>query len=316
LNRVTSLLAALAVVGCAHTPLEPVPAGATSAVELTDTPFFAQTIHQCGPAALATVLVDAGVETTPEQLAAQTYLPGRRGSLQLELVAAARRHRRVPYVIAPAASALFAELDAGHPVLVLQDLGVGPIHVWHYAVVVGYHRAPAEITLRSGTTRRLVMTYDDFARSWRKSGNWGFVALAPDVLPANAEASRYAESILPFETLGDAETARTAYATAATRWPDDPVALFGLAGAEHRLGDLSAAQASYERLLGLAPDNPIVLNNLAEVLIDRGCPHRAMELALAAQRGVTDDVLRAAVDDTLAKAAAAAPAADAADCAR
>ena len=75
--------------------------------------------------------------------------------MQLELIAAARRHQRIPYVLAPDAGAMFAELDAGHPVLVLQDLGVGPLHVWHYAVVIGYEDEPQQVVLRSGTTERL-----------------------------------------------------------------------------------------------------------------------------------------------------------------
>ncbi|MEO7385334.1 MAG: hypothetical protein ABIX37_00195, partial [Gammaproteobacteria bacterium] len=48
--------------------------------ELTGVPFFPQTIHQCGPAALATVLGASGVIATPDELAPLVYLPGRRGS--------------------------------------------------------------------------------------------------------------------------------------------------------------------------------------------------------------------------------------------
>ena len=36
--------------------------------ELTQVPFFPQTLHQCGPAALATVLGWSGVHATPEAL--------------------------------------------------------------------------------------------------------------------------------------------------------------------------------------------------------------------------------------------------------
>ena len=45
--------------------------------ELTQVPFFPQTIHQCGPAALATVLGWSGVPATPEELAPQVYIPDR-----------------------------------------------------------------------------------------------------------------------------------------------------------------------------------------------------------------------------------------------
>src|SRR5687767_12923769 len=64
---------------------------------LLDVPFHPQTDHDCGPAALATVLGASGVAITPEALIPQVYLPGRKGSLQLELVGASRRAGRIPY---------------------------------------------------------------------------------------------------------------------------------------------------------------------------------------------------------------------------
>ena len=57
---------------------------------------------------------------------------------QVELVAAIRRYGRVPYEIEPSLSSLTAELQAGRPVLVLQNLGIKIAPLWHYAVVVGY----------------------------------------------------------------------------------------------------------------------------------------------------------------------------------
>jgi hypothetical protein len=307
LNRLVGPIAlALALCACAHTPPITFPADIGTGIELTSTPFFAQETHQCGPAALAAMLGAAGVDTAPADLVPQTYLPGRHGSLQLELIASARRHQRIPYVLAPDARALFAELDAGHPVLVLQDLGVGPLHVWHYAVVIGYQREPQQVVLRSGVTERLVMPYADFVRTWRKSAHWAAVILASDALPATASADPYAESVVPLEALGHFDVARTAYATALSRWPDNLLALFGLANTEYRLGRLTAAEAAYERLLRLAPDNPVVLNNLAEVMLARGCPARAETYAQQAVELIAaGSPLEAAVADTKVKAVAA-----------
>jgi hypothetical protein len=292
----------VAVYGCARVPPVALPDGVGPGVELTGTPFFPQESHQCGPAALATVLVAAGVTVTPEQLVPQTYLPGRRGSLQVELVAAARTYRTIPYVIDGTLEALLAEIDARHPVLVLLDLGVGPIVVWHYAVVIGYSRDTQEIVLRSGGNKRLLMSVPLFMRSWQKGERWALVALTPGELPVTAEPSRYIESIVPLEALGDLAAAQTAYAAALSRWPDNELALFGAANASHRLGQLEAARRDYERLLVLAPDNPFVLNNLAEVLLDQGCPALAEGLVDAASSATGE--LAAALADTRAKAAA------------
>ncbi len=294
------------VCGCAHVARPGFPATTSAGVELTQTPFFSQQLHECGPAALATALGASGVDVAPADLVPQTYLPGRKGSLQLELIAAARRHHRVAYVLRPEPSALIAELDAGHPVVVLQDLGVGPLHVWHYAVVIGYRANEQQIVLRSGTSERLVSTYDDFLLSWRGGGYWGLVVLDSGTVPATADATTYVDSIVPLEALGDTETARAAYATALTRWPDSVVALFGLANTEHKLGHFPEAEQTYRRLLELSPDNAIVLNNLAEVMLDQGCAARALVYADAAlERVPAGSAVAAAVRDTRAQATAA-----------
>src|SRR5262249_47579541 len=67
-------------------------AGLPPARELVAVPFFPQSDYECGPAALATVMVAAGVKVTPEELVPEVYLPERKGSLQVEMLAAPRRH--------------------------------------------------------------------------------------------------------------------------------------------------------------------------------------------------------------------------------
>src|SRR5205823_8928965 len=103
--------------------------------ELTQVPFFPQDEYQCGPAALATALASSGVKVTPEELVPQVYIPERKGSLQVEMLAAARRHGLISYQLAPRLEDLLRELNAGTPVIVLQNLGIG--ESWHYAVAIG-----------------------------------------------------------------------------------------------------------------------------------------------------------------------------------
>jgi hypothetical protein len=167
-------------------------------VELANVPFHPQAAYQCGPAALATVLGAAGVERTPDNLRAAVFLPGRQGSLQAELLAATRRSGLLPYVIDPAPDALFAELAAGHPVLVLQDTG-WLVTRWHYAVVVGYDRPQGQLILRSGTTPRQVTSFASFDRSWARSGRWAFVAVKPQDLPAGATPERLVAAAVALE---------------------------------------------------------------------------------------------------------------------
>lgn len=96
------LLAALASAGCAtqarQLQAQP-PPGLPLQTELADTPFFPDDSYFCGPAALATSLSAAGLPARPEALVGQVFLPGREGSLQIEMLAAARRQGAVATLI-------------------------------------------------------------------------------------------------------------------------------------------------------------------------------------------------------------------------
>ena len=100
--RWSRLLPALFVLltGCASIPpsVSELPETAR-AIELEDTPFYPQERYQCGPAALTTVLVQSGAGASLEAIVDKVYLPGRQGSLQVELLAATRTEGRLPYVI-------------------------------------------------------------------------------------------------------------------------------------------------------------------------------------------------------------------------
>src|SRR6266850_2943910 len=142
-------------------------------VELTHVPFFPQDEYQCGPAALATVLANGGVKITPEELVPQVYLPERKGSLQIEMLAAARRHGMVSYQLAPRFSDVLREIAAGNPVIVLQNLGFKD--GWHYAVAVGYDYDWGKLYLRSGETKRRVMSFFVHEFTWMRGGYWAMV---------------------------------------------------------------------------------------------------------------------------------------------
>ncbi|MET0068574.1 MAG: PA2778 family cysteine peptidase [Candidatus Thiodiazotropha sp.] len=244
-------------------------------LELEATPFHAQKKYQCGPAALATLLEDSGVPVTAESLVPLVYLPEKRGSLQIEMVAVSRRYQRIPYVIRPDLDSLLAELQAGRPVLVLQNLGFTHFPVWHYAVVIGYSAERDEMILRSGVTRREALNAHRFLDTWKRSDHWAMVLLRPGDLPAVPDQLPYLKAVAALERSAPAESLIAAYRAALDHWPESSIALFGLAVAQHAKGDLAAAELSYRRLLEAEPDFIAAHNNLAEVLADRGCYREA-----------------------------------------
>ncbi len=273
----------LALAGCA--PLVPQtmalrtgwPAGVPQSAAIAGVPFFPQDDHQCGPAALATVLAYAGVAVTPQPLVAQVWLPGRQGSLQPELLAAARRHDRVPYVLAPRYADLLREVAAGHPVLVLQDIGALGTR-WHYAVVNGYDYPTGTVLLRSGTEPRRAMSFTAFERSWAPGGAWAVVTVAPDRIPATATEEAWTQAVVAMARVASPVAGATAYATLLRRWPENLPAAVGLANLLHARGDLAQAEAVLRTARGHHPRSAILANNLAQVLADAGRPREALAL--------------------------------------
>lgn len=212
------------------------PAGLPERIELGEVPFFPQKDYQCGPAALAMALAHLDIKFTLEDLINEVYLPARRGSLQIEMLAAPRRHGVVSYQLAARFEDLLREVAAGNPVIVLQDYGVWPFSIWHYAVVVGYDHPKGELLLRSGEKKRLIIPFAVLEYTWKESRYWAMVTVPPTRIPVTATESGYLAAVVPLERAGDARAARTAYATLLSRWPDNLAAQIGLANSHYALG--------------------------------------------------------------------------------
>lgn len=270
--------------GCATTPQTEAlrhapPPGIPPRVELTEVPFHPQETHQCGPASLAMALAAAGRPVSPDSLTPQVYLPDREGSLQVEMLAAARRQGRVAYVLTPSLGDLLAELAAGTPVIVLQNLGVSALPLWHYAVAVGYDLAREDIVLRSGRTQREVLSFTTFEHTWARGGHWAMLVLPPGRLPATAREQAYLDAVVALERAGQTQAAQEAYRTALSRWPRNLVARMGLGNTAAALGDWKAAEAAFRQA---ALDHPRAwepLNNLATVLAEQKRWKEALEAA-------------------------------------
>lgn len=267
-------------------------------LELTNTPFYPQQAYQCGPAALMTVLTASGVSTSLDALVEQVYLPARKGSLQSEMLAAARGAERVPYIIAPTLSSVIAELNAGRPVLILQNLSISWAPLWHYAVVIGVDPTRHEIYLRSGTDERRIMRTPVFLRTWRRSNYWAIVTLRPGELPANPDAARYAQAVAALEQTGHLETARAAWHAGINHWPEDTVPLFGLANVEYALGNFLDAEALYRQLLVQDESQLGARNNLAMTLLAQGRRSEALAEIDSALAAAADSPLRVDLLDT------------------
>jgi hypothetical protein len=287
-RRFTLWAAVLLLAGCGSLIPQTVglrtdwPDGVPRQVELAQVPFFPQNEYQCGPAALATAMNFSGGSVSPEALVAEVWLPSRRGSLQVEMLAAPRRHGLVSYRIEPRYADLLREVAAGNPVVVLQDVGM-MLPEWHYAVVNGFDYESGTILLRSGLQARQEMPFSYFERTWLAGSYWAMVVTAPDRIAATATEERWLEALLGLARGGNADAAVKGYRAALARWPDSLPAAVGLANQLHARGSLDEATGVLRTALKRFPQSVILLNNLAQTLSDQGRNREALALIRQAE---------------------------------
>lgn len=281
--------------GCAgpglQRPAEPLPQ-----VELQSVPFHPQSRYQCGPAALATVLGWSGSDVSPATLKPRVYVPERHGTLQPEVKAAARAEGRLAYPLQNRADGLVAELEAGHPVLVMQNLGLTWLPQWHYAVAVGTATTPPSVILRSGRQRRRVTPLDTFLYTWRRADYWALVVLPPGRMPATAEPLPYLRAVSELEGTAGPDTALPAYEAGRQRWPGDDRFVLGLANAQYAAGRPRQALTTLtEAVNGRHGDSAMLLNNLAVVAAELGhwqTAEEALDRGLALDGAQRETLLR------------------------
>jgi tetratricopeptide (TPR) repeat protein len=263
---------------------EQAPAGLPARAELREVVFHAQDEYHCGPAALAMALNAAGVEATPDSLVGQVYVPGRKGSFQIEMLVAARRSGLVAYQLDPSLTDVLREIAAGTPVISLENYGMRVWPKWHYAVLVGYDLEKGELIRRSGLTPRQVMPFPVFEYVWSTDGHWAMVAVPPERVPATATEARYGNAVIALEKSGNVKNAHIAYNAMLGRWPSSLVGLMGRGNTAYALKDLGTAEAAFREASERHPDATSAFNNLAHVLAERG---KLDEALAAAERAVS-----------------------------
>jgi tetratricopeptide (TPR) repeat protein len=223
------------------------------------------------------VLAFSGVDVDPDSLAGMVYLPGREGSLPLEIVAASRRLGRMPYPLAAEFGEILRELQARRPVLVFLNLGSSRYPVWHFAVVVGYAGKEDRLVLHSGARQPQSMRSAKFLGAWRRAGSWALVVVKPGELPATAREEPFVREAASLEEVGMIDEARKAFAAAVRRWPESEAALLGLGNSLYAAGMTVEAAKGYAKLVRLHRSSVAGLNNLAHVLAELGCREESME---------------------------------------
>jgi len=265
-KRLVCLLALCWLAACAQ-PFEPderLSFDAPTRANVTGVPLIQQEDFFCGPASIAMVMQWAGSEITQQDVAALAFNPGAGGTYLADMIGSSRRLGQLAVQINDF-DQLLAEVTAGHPVIVFQNLGLGVFPVWHYGVVTGYDLAKDEVYLNSGQLDQMVMAFAVFERTWRRGDYWGLVVLPPDQLPASVSEADILSAAAALERVGQHQAAATLYETGAAKWPDNWLWQFGLGNARYAMGDLRGARRALRRARALDPSIPEVRANLAFV---------------------------------------------------
>lgn len=246
-------------------------------------PFFPQEDYQCGPAALASMLSWSGQSLTPEQLVPEVYVPGRKGSFGVEMVAATRRHGRLMYPLAPTMEGILTALAQGYPVLVLQNNGLSIYPLWHFAVVTGADRSKETLWLNSGRTQQMPLSFSVFERTWARAGYWATLVIEPSRISDVLDAPVVVRELALMEQAGAVKEAQEGFARAVITWPERKTTWLGLASSSIKLGDNALAESTLRELVRRQPQYGAGLNNLADLLLKAG---RAQEALPFAERAV------------------------------
>lgn len=281
---VSCLLVLSLLSGCATPPqsrnlIHHPPSDIPKARLLHNTPFFPQKAYQCGPAALAMLLSDSGIEISPDDLVSQVYVPAKEGTFQVEVLAATRKYNRLALEIEPNLSSLFNWVDKGEPVLVLQNLGLDWYQKWHYAVVIGYDLEAMEVILHSGEIAYYRVSIPTFERTWQRAHFWGITALTPGELPYKEDPRRYFQAAAALEETNSEVDMQSVWQTGAIAWPQAPELTFGLANYQYKMGEIESAMTLYKSLVERFPDFIPAYNNLATLQTESGQLDTAIETA-------------------------------------
>jgi len=245
-------------------------------------PVLVQTEDHCGPTSLSALLTWAGRPESPTALAALVYLPGRSGTLPIDLAREVRTRGLLAYRVLPRFESLLAELAAGHPALVLENRGLAWVPFWHYSVLTGYDLGAGLAVLHSGGPAPEGVDVDRFVRTWRRGGSFALLALPPGELPTTDDREGILTALADLEEVGQFSAAADGYKAFLRRWSADWRGAFGWGNALYALGDAPGAEQAIRRAHVTAPERPEPLNNLALLALAAGRKEEAVALAVMA----------------------------------
>lgn len=250
--------------------------------QIENVPLILQKDNFCGPAALAMVLQWSGDNAHMDDLAKQVYTPDLQGTLQTDMLSAARRHGRLALVLTRPQD-VFEEVSQGHPVIVLQNLGLSWYTRWHYAVVVGYDLQKGEVYLNSGESQRTTLALDTFANTWARAQNWSLLVLPTSKLPVSQRELDITTAAVALEETAGPQKAKPVYREILKKWPKSIGARFGLSNTLYAEKNKMGAADELRQVVKDYPQMAPAWHNLSLILKELKKTKEAEAAAIKAQ---------------------------------
>ncbi len=298
----------LIFVGCASNTrqtdqlLSQVPRDLTLQAQIPNVPFINQSVGHCGPATLGMVMHWNGLKTSVDQLVPQVYTPKVIGSFQTDMISAARRNSMMAIQI-DGLQNLLQEIQAGHPVIIFENLGIEWIPQYHYAVVHGYDLNEKILVMHSGPTPNEKIDLREFERSWKLGDYWGLVVLPPGKLSFSGSEIAHLQAAAAFEKISKFDEAYLSYSAIQARWPESLGALIGLGNMTYVKKNFSQSAKILKNAVTFHPRSAIAWHNLAlaefaanQRKMARKSAQKAIELAQLQDKPQYESNLRLILD--------------------
>ncbi len=224
-------------------------------------PVIEQADHYCGPAALATVAQYNKRSLSQAKAASMVYTKGRKGTFQHDIVSAIQRLNLLAVPVRSPTD-LFIEISQNYPVLIFQNLGLSWYPTWHYSVISGYDIDEENVFIHDGTAQAKWQSMSTVFKTWKRTENWGYIAVSPGTIPKTATAENLLQSTAQLEAAGHLESAKQSYKAILDHFPKQHAAYFGLGNIAVTEKNYGLAIKNYKSALSLKTDYVPALNNL------------------------------------------------------
>jgi len=244
--------------------------GAVRGALVEGVPFVRQRRNTCGPAALASAMLQAGVETSEDKISAALGTLEKGGAVTFDLAL----HPRDAGLISMqrynvTAEELRSAVRAGVPPVIMLGGILSIIGRYHYAVVIGYDDSRRAWLLHYGVKPDVVMGYERLRKLRKHADGWALYVLNPDDRPRGLPPELHLEMGIAAEKLERPEAARFHYSHA-TWTPEASQALMNMGNVALAGGNYARAEELLRKALDLEPDFPAAKNNLAWTILKSG----------------------------------------------